>query len=62
VRIVIGDQELEGMCKDMGHKIYTGPGGQGGEPYVLFGGIKYGALRWCWLRSGPRLGTRPSFI
>jgi hypothetical protein len=25
------------MCKDMGHKIYTGSGSQGGEPYVLFG-------------------------
>jgi hypothetical protein len=33
------------MCKDTGHKVYTGSGCQGGEPYVLFGGIKYGALR-----------------
>jgi hypothetical protein len=32
------------MRKDTGHKIYTGSGCQGGEPYVLFGGIKYGAL------------------
>jgi hypothetical protein len=24
--------------KDTGHKIYTGSGCQGGEPYVLFGG------------------------
>jgi hypothetical protein len=33
------------MRKDMGHKIYTGSGCHGGEPHVLFGGIKYGALR-----------------
>jgi hypothetical protein len=26
------------MRKDTGHKIYTGSGCQGGEPYVLFGG------------------------
>jgi hypothetical protein len=32
------------MRKDTGHKIYIGSGCQGGEPYVLFGGIKYGAL------------------
>jgi hypothetical protein len=25
------------MRKDTGHKIYTGSGRQGGEPYVLFG-------------------------
>jgi hypothetical protein len=25
------------MRKDTGHKIYTGSGCQGGEPYVLFG-------------------------
>jgi hypothetical protein len=25
------------MHKDTGHKIYTGSGRQGGEPYVLFG-------------------------
>jgi hypothetical protein len=33
------------MRNDTGHKIYTGLGCQGGEPYMLFGGIKYGALR-----------------
>jgi hypothetical protein len=33
------------MRKDTGHKIYTGSGCQDGEPYVLFGGIEYGALR-----------------
>jgi hypothetical protein len=33
------------MRKDTGHKIYTGSSCQGGETYVLFGGIKYGALR-----------------
>jgi hypothetical protein len=32
------------MRKDTGHKIYTGSGCQGDEPYVLFGGIKYGTL------------------
>jgi hypothetical protein len=32
------------MRKDTGHKIYTGLDCQGGEPYVLFGGIKYGPL------------------
>jgi hypothetical protein len=37
VGIVIGDRELEGMCKDTGFKIYTGSGCQGGEPYVLLG-------------------------
>jgi hypothetical protein len=31
-----GDRELEGVRKDTGHKIYTGSGCQGGEPYVLF--------------------------
>jgi hypothetical protein len=33
------------MHKNTGHKIYTGSGCQGGEPYLLFGGIKYGTLR-----------------
>jgi hypothetical protein len=33
------------MRKDTGHKIYTGSGCQGGEPYILFGGIQYGTLR-----------------
>jgi hypothetical protein len=33
------------MRKGMGDKIYIGSGCQGSEPYVLFGGIKYGALR-----------------
>jgi hypothetical protein len=33
------------MRKDTGHKIYTGSGCQNGEPYILFEGIKYGALR-----------------
>jgi hypothetical protein len=41
----LGDRELEGVRKDTRHKIYTGSGRQGGEPYVLFG-IKYGALRF----------------
>jgi hypothetical protein len=50
------------MRKDTGHKIYIGSGCQGGEPYVLFGGIKYGALRLVLGCSGARLGTRPSFI
>jgi hypothetical protein len=49
------------MRKNTGHKIYTGLGCQGGEPYVLFGGIKYGALRLVLveIRSGARLGTDP---
>jgi hypothetical protein len=52
------------MRKDTGHKIYTGSGCQGGEPYVLLG-IKYGALRLVLFPGGivdVRLGTRPSFI
>jgi hypothetical protein len=57
-----GDRELEGMHKDTGHKIYTGSGCQGGEPYVLFGGSSMAPCARCWLRSGAPLGTRPSFI
>jgi hypothetical protein len=52
------------MHKDTGHKIYTGSGCQGGEPYVLFGD-KYGALRLVLFPGGIEdvlLGTRPSFI
>jgi hypothetical protein len=52
------------MRKDTGHKIYTGSGRQGGEPYVLFGeqvwrpalGVVPGGI------GDVRLGTRPSFI
>jgi hypothetical protein len=37
--------ELEGVCMDTGHKIYTGSGCQGDEPYVLFREhVYYGAL------------------
>jgi hypothetical protein len=43
---------MEGMHKDTRHKIYTGLGYQGGEPYVLFGDQVW----------HPALGTRPSFI
>jgi hypothetical protein len=53
------------MCKDTRHKIYTGSSRQGGEPYILFGGIKYGALRLVLFPGGivdVFLGTRPSFI
>jgi hypothetical protein len=52
------------MHKDTGHKIYTGSGRQGGEPYVLFGGSSMAPCAWCWfeIRSGARLGTWPSFI
>jgi hypothetical protein len=50
------------MRKDTGHKIYTGSGCQGGELYVLFGGSSMAPCAGCWLRSGARLGTRPSFI
>jgi hypothetical protein len=31
------DLKPEGTREDTGHKIYTGLGCQGGEPYVLFG-------------------------
>jgi hypothetical protein len=44
-----GERELEGMRKDTGHKIYTGPGRQGGEPYVLFGGSSMAPCAWCWV-------------
>jgi hypothetical protein len=54
-----GDLELERMRKDMGHKIYTGSGRQGGEPYVLFGVSSMTPCAWCWV---VRLGTLPSFI
>jgi hypothetical protein len=39
------DLELESTRKDTGHKIYTGPGCQGGEPYVL-SGISIYSLSW----------------
>jgi hypothetical protein len=48
----LGDRELECMRKDTRRKIYTGLGCQGGEPYVLFGGIKYGALRLLLVEIG----------
>jgi hypothetical protein len=41
------------MRKDTRHKIYTGSGRQGGEPYVLFG-IKYDALRLVLVRCPAR--------
>jgi hypothetical protein len=51
------------MHEDTGHKIYTGSGCQGGEPYVLFGVVLRPALG---LFPGGiedvRLDTRPSFI
>jgi hypothetical protein len=47
------------MHKDTGHKIYTGSGLQGGEPYVLFGGSSMAPCAWCWVGSGARLGTGP---
>jgi hypothetical protein len=54
------------MRKDTGHKIYTGSGYQGGEPYVLFGGSSMAPCAWCWVVPGGigdvQLGTRPSFI
>jgi hypothetical protein len=34
------------MLKDTGHKIYTGSGCQGGEPYVLFGGSSMAPCAW----------------
>jgi hypothetical protein len=37
------------MRKDTGHKIYTGSGRQGGEPYVLFGGSSIAPCAWCWV-------------
>jgi hypothetical protein len=66
-RLCSGDRDrltenFEGKRKDTGHKIYTGSGRQGGEPYVLFGGTSMAPCAWCWVRSGARLGTRPSFI
>jgi hypothetical protein len=50
------------MRKDTGHKIYTGSGRQDGEPYVLFGDQVWRPALGVGLRSGARLGTRPSFI
>jgi hypothetical protein len=50
------------MHKDTGHKIYTGSDRQGGEPYVLFGDQVWRPALSVGLRSGARLGTRPSFI
>jgi hypothetical protein len=41
------DLELEGIRKDTGHKIYTGSGRQGGEPYVVFGGSSMTLYTWC---------------
>jgi hypothetical protein len=56
-----GDRELEGMRKDMRHKIYTGSGHYSGRPYVLFGDqVWRPALVLGCLDA--RLGTRPSFI
>jgi hypothetical protein len=43
-----GERELEGMHKDTGHKIYTGSGCQGGEPYLLFG-ASMAPCAWCWV-------------
>jgi hypothetical protein len=57
-----GDQELEGICKDTGHKIYTGSGCQGGEPYILSGDQVWRPALGVGLRSRARLGIRPSFI
>jgi hypothetical protein len=37
------------MRKDRGHKIYTGSGRQGGEPYVLFGVSSMAPWAWCWV-------------
>jgi hypothetical protein len=37
------------MRKDARHKIYTGSGRQGGEPYVLFGGSSMAPCAWCWV-------------
>jgi hypothetical protein len=37
------------MHKDTGHKIYTGSGCQGGEPYVLFEGSSMAPCAWCWV-------------
>jgi hypothetical protein len=37
------------MRKDMGHKIYTGSGRLGGEPYVLFRGSSMVPCAWCWV-------------
>jgi hypothetical protein len=47
------------MYKETGHKIFTGSGRQGGEPYVLFGGSSMAPYAWCWVGSGARLGTGP---
>jgi hypothetical protein len=55
------DLELEGMRKDTRHKIYTGSGLQGDEPYVLFGDQVW-RLALGVVCSDVWLGTRPSFI
>jgi hypothetical protein len=41
------------MRKDTGHKIYTGSGCQGGEPYVLFGRSSMVPCAWCWVVQVP---------
>jgi hypothetical protein len=55
-----GDRELEGVRRDMGHKIYTGSGCQSGEPYILFGDQVWRPALGVGLDV--RLGTQPSFI
>jgi hypothetical protein len=45
----LGDLELKGMRKDTRHKIYTGSGCEGGEPYVLFGVSSMTPCAWCWV-------------
>jgi hypothetical protein len=53
-------EEREGVRKDTGHKIYTGSGRQGGEPYVLFGDQVWRPTLGVGLVV--RVGTMPSFI
>jgi hypothetical protein len=51
----------QSYAQDAGHKIYTGLGHQGGEPYVLFGDHMWRPTLGVGLFR-VRLGTQPSFI
>jgi hypothetical protein len=46
---VIGRLRTRRYVQDTGHKIYTGSGRQGGEPYVLLGVSSMAPCAWCWV-------------
>jgi hypothetical protein len=57
------DRELEGMCEDTRHEIYTVSGSQSSIPYVVFG-VVYCTCAWVFPGGivDVFLGTRLSFI